>query len=271
MMDANTQLYCIFGNPIKYSKSPEIHNTWFQDHQMNAVYLAFKIDEISKAVTVMKTLNIKGASITIPFKKSIMKYLDWIDTEALHIGAVNTIVNKEGSLLGYNTDYQAAIEPLNPFGIKDKTVCIIGAGGAARAVAYGIHKKKGHLVIINRNKERGKILAHAYDGNFIPMDKIDRMNKIKADIIINTTSIGMHPHVEDMAFPLMHMNPQGVVMDIVYTPLKTKLLSQAQDKGYKTIDGLSMFMHQGAAQFKLWTGITPDIEQVRQSLINGAR
>jgi shikimate dehydrogenase len=267
MMDSMTKIYGIFGNPVQHSKSPVIHNIWFQRYNINAVYLAFKIDDISKGILAMKTLNIKGASITIPFKESVMKYLDWIDKEALNIGAVNTIVNKNGILLGYNTDYKAAIEPLKPFGIKDKSVCIIGAGGAARAIAYGIHKEKGNLVIVNRNKERGKKLAQKYQANFVPMDEIDKMGNIKTDIIINTTSIGMHPNIEDMAFPSRFLDANGVVMDIVYNPLKTKLLSQAQNKGCSIIDGLSMFVHQGAAQFKLWTDITPDI--ALKAILNG--
>jgi len=269
MIDSKTSLYCIFGNPVRHSKSPAIHNACFQHHQINAVYLAFEIDEISKGVAAMKTLNIKGASVTIPFKESIMNHLDWIDEDAVNMGAVNTIVNKDGKLLGYNTDFNAAIAPLKPIGIKDKKVCLIGAGGAAQAVAYGIHKEKGRLVIINRNQERGKTLALKYNADFIPMDEINKMGDINADIVINTTSIGMHPDIDHLSFPSEYLHPRMVVMDIVYTPLKTKLLLEAQKKGCATIDGLSMFMHQGAAQFKLWTGISPDIELMRQTIING--
>ena len=269
MIDSITQLYCVIGNPVRHSKSPAIHNTCFQQHNINAVYLAFEIDEISKGVAAMKTLNIKGASVTIPFKESIMDHLDWIDKDALSIGAVNTVVNQDGKLSGFNTDYKAAVEPLKPIGIKDKRIYIIGAGGAARAVAYGLHKEKGNLVIINRDKDRGEKLALKYKADFIPMDEADKRDNINADIIINTTSIGMHPNIEDLAFPSKFMNSQMVVMDIVYNPLKTRLLSEAQKKECTTIDGLSMFLYQGAAQFKLWTGISPDMELMRQALING--
>ncbi|MBC8439776.1 MAG: shikimate dehydrogenase [Deltaproteobacteria bacterium] len=269
MIDSNTQLYCVFGNPVRHSKSPAIHNAGFQHHHINAVYLAFEIDEISKGVAALKSLNIQGASITIPFKESIMDYLDWIDDDAIMIGAVNTIKNKNGKLFGYNTDHQAAIAPLKPFGIKDKKVCLIGAGGAAQAVAYGIHKEKGNLVIINRDKVRGEKLALKYDADFIPLNEIDKSGVIKADIIINTTSIGMYPDIENIAFPIQYIESHMVIMDIIYNPLKTKLLSEAKIKGCTTIDGLSMFLHQGGAQFKLWTGITPDIKWMRQALING--
>lgn len=269
MIDSNTSLYCIFGNPVRHSKSPVIHNACFQEYQINAIYLAFEIDKISKGIAAMKTLSIKGASVTIPFKESIMNHLDWIDEDALNIGAVNTIVNKDGKLLGYNTDFKAAIAPLKPIGIKNKRVCIIGAGGAAQAVAYGIHKEKGRLVIINRNKERGESLALKYQADFIPMDDIHKKDDITADIVINTTSIGMYPDINHLAFPSEHLHSQMVIMDIIYNPLETKLLSEAQKKGCTNIDGLSMFMHQGAAQFKLWTGISPDIKLMKQAVTNG--
>lgn len=270
MIDSHTRLFCVFGNPVRHSKSPDIHNVNFQHYNMNAVYLAFEIDNISKAIAAMKTLNIKGASVTIPFKESIMKFLDWIHEDAVAIGAVNTVINTDGKLLGYNTDHMAAILPLIPFGIQGKTVCIIGAGGAAQAVAYGIQKENGRLVIINRNKERGERLASKYAADFIPMEEAGRIKSVQADIIINTTSLGMSPHMDVTPFPTANLNHRMIVMDIVYTPLKTKLLYEAQNRGCKIIDGLSMFLHQGAAQFKLWTGETPDIELMRNVIMNGA-
>jgi len=271
MINSETQLYCIFGNPVRHSKSPAIHNACFQRHQVNAVYLAFEINEISKAMASMKILNIKGASVTIPFKESIMDHLDWIDEDALNIGAVNTVVNKDGKLFGFNTDYKAAIAPLQPFGIKDKKICIIGAGGAAHAVAYGISREKGDLVIINRNKKRGERLALKYHAKFISMDETYKMDHIKADIIINTTSIGMYPNIDVAAFSPRFLHHQMVIMDIVYNPIKTKLVLEAQKKGCTTIDGLSMFLHQAQAQFELWTGITPDTTTMRQTIINGGK
>jgi shikimate dehydrogenase len=266
MIDSKTYLYCIFGNPVEQSKSPVIHNAWFQQYKINASYMAFKIDTIAEALKTVKTLNIKGASVTIPFKESVIGYLDWVDEDALNIGAVNTIVNKKGKLLGFNTDYTAAIEPLKPFGIKNKKICVIGAGGAAQAVAYGINKNYGDLVIINRSIQKGKELALKYNAKFIAMHEIDKEN-FNADIIINTTPIGMYPDVGDSFFPSHLLNHKMIVMDIIYNPVKTKLLLQAQNKGCAIINGLSMFLHQGAAQFKLWTGIKPDIEILQKSVI----
>lgn len=259
MIDSKSDLYCIFGNPVEHSKSPAMHNAWFEHYKINAVYTAFKIDNIAHAITAMKTLNIKGASITIPFKESVMEHLDHIDENALTIGAVNTIINKDGKLSGFNTDFTAAIKPLKPFGIKNKKVCILGAGGAAQAVAHGINKNQGELVIINRSIQRGKQLALKYNAKFISMHEINKQTNFKTDILINTTSVGMYPgnKIENSPFPSHLLDHKMLVMDIIYNPLNTKLLSQAQNKGCNTINGLSMFMHQGAAQFKLWTGISP--------------
>ncbi len=256
MIDSNTDLYCIFGNPVKHSKSPEIQNAWFKQYKINAVYTAFEVNNIDSAMNAMKILNIKGASITIPFKESVMESLDHIDDNAVKIGAVNTVINQNGKLTGFNTDFKAAIEPLKSFGIKNKKVCIIGAGGAAQAVAFGIKKNRGDMVIINRSKQKGEKLALKYSARFISMDTIDNLKEFKADIIINTTPIGMYPDLEKSPFPSHLLNSKMVVMDIIYNPLKTKLLSQAQDNGCSTINGMSMFMHQAAAQFQLWTDIT---------------
>ena len=265
-MNSHTDLYCIFGKPVKHSKSPVIHNAWFEHYQINAAYLAFEIHNISSAVTAMKALNIKGASVTIPYKESVMDCLDHIDKNALKIGAVNTIVNSDKKLTGFNTDFMAAIEPLKHFGIKNKKVCIIGAGGAARAVAYGIRENGGKLVIINRSIEKGKTLALKYDADFISMDEINKRDNFDADIIINTTPLGMYPDIKVTPFPSRLLNQRMIVMDIIYNPLKTRLLIEAQNKECTTVDGLSMFMHQGAAQFELWTGITPEIKTVQETL-----
>ncbi len=293
MIDSNTSLYAVFGNPVRHSKSPLMHNACFAHHGINAAYLAFEIKDISKGLNAVRELNIKGASVTIPFKTDIMDGLDIIDDSALQIGAVNTIINKNGTLTGHNTDCQAAITPLNSIlkhkGIKNKKVCIIGAGGAARAVAYGIFKEQGNIIILNRSEKSGKTLAGKVNGHFIPMDPKDNKSENKnrtniipinenlgkeiekdtIDILINTTSVGMFPKIDVQPFPSKYLHSDMIVMDIVYNPIKTKLLIAAEQKGCKIIDGLSMFIYQGAAQFKLWTGITPDFELMRTAVMSG--
>ncbi|WP_320039943.1 shikimate dehydrogenase [uncultured Desulfobacter sp.] len=264
MIDAATRLYCVFGNPVRHSKSPVIHNAAFKDKGVNAVYLAFEVQDAAGAVQAVRTLDILGASVTIPFKESIMEHLDWIDPTAQAIGAVNTIVNEGGVLKGYNTDCQAAVAPLIPFGISGKTVCIVGAGGAARAVAHGIAAQNGDIIITNRTEQKGQALAEVVGARFIPGNK---MVDIQVDVVINTTSIGMTPNVDQISFSPEAIKSEMVVMDVVYTPLKTLLLETAEQKGCTTIDGLSMFIAQAAAQFELWTGMIPDMDLMRNIVI----
>ena len=268
MIDASTSLYCVLGSPVSHSKSPCIHNRAFQDNGIDAVYLAFEPDDIGRAVRAIRTLSIKGASVTIPFKEAVMEHLDWIDPLAGKIGAVNTVVNAAGVLKGYNTDCRAAVAPLTAYGIEGKTVCIVGAGGAARAVAFGIAEERGRLIITNRNREKGLDLADRTGGEFVPYAD---MAGIRADIVINTTSVGMVPNDKDLSFPADALDPSMVVMDVVYTPLNTRLLDTARGKGCETIDGLAMFLAQAAAQFRLWTDIEPDVEPLREAVLDTQR
>ena len=263
MIDALTQLYCVFGNPARHSKGPVIHNAAFKNKGINAVYLAFEVQDAARVAQAVRSLDIKGASVTIPFKESIMKYIDWIDPAAKAIGAVNTLVNENGVLKGYNTDCQAAVAPLVPFGISGKIVCIVGAGGAARAVAHGIAAQNGDIIITNRTEQKGQALAEAVNARFIPAKE---MVNIQADVVINTTSIGMIPKADGLSFPPEALTSEMVVMDVVYTPLRTRLLDAAEQKGCTTIDGLSMFIAQAAAQFELWTGIPPDTDLMRNTI-----
>ncbi len=262
--NAQTDLYCIFGNPVIQSKSPVMHNTVFMQNRINAVYLAFNIDHIETGVKIIRELGIKGASITIPFKKKIIEHLDIIDDNAEKIGAVNTIVNKNGKLKGYNTDWYGGIKPLEQYSIKDKKIGIIGAGGAAHALAFGIKKSGGNLSIINRSNKNGEKLAEKYDCTFLNLTELK--NKT-FDIIINATPVGMTPGIENSPVKKECLHPGMIIMDIVYNPIETKLIRQARKIGCTTIDGLSMFVSQGAEQFKLWTGINPSIKLMKNTVI----
>ena len=274
-MDAHTELYAVFGNPVRHSKGPIIHNAAFQAHGINAVYLAFEIDSIKAGMEAIRTLDIKGASVTIPFKTDIMAELDWIDDTAIKIGAVNTVVNKDGRLNGYNTDMAGACLPLKSSGIAGKTVCILGAGGAAQAVAVGMKKEKANVIIANRSPESGKALADKVGGRFLTIDELSktsggsRGSDIQPDILINTTPVGMSPNDQSSPLPDHCFRPGMIVMDIVYNPIETLFLKQAEKAGCTTIDGLSMFLIQGAAQFELWTGKKPDIDHLRQVVLKG--
>lgn len=269
MINATTQLYCIFGKPVSHSKSPLIHNALLTHYGINGAYLAFEIDLIRDGIKAMKTLDIKGASVTIPFKTDILDELDEISTDALEMGAVNTVVNRNGKLYGYNTDCMAAIRPLKTYGIEGKSFAVLGAGGAAQALIYGIKKEGGRVIIINRTKKRGENLAEKFNCDFLGLENLKELDSLPADVVINTTSVGMHPNTRNTPISPELLTPSMIVMDVVYTPVNTQLLKDARLKGCETIDGLSMFLHQGAAQFKLWTDINPDITIMRQAAENG--
>ncbi|MCK5542424.1 MAG: shikimate dehydrogenase [Desulfobacterales bacterium] len=267
--DSKTDLYCIFGNPVTHSKSPIMHNALFNDNKINAVYLAFNINDIKTGINAIRELDIKGVSITIPFKEKVIEFLDDIDPEAKEIGAVNTIVNRNGKLTGFNTDWSGGVKPVKELGIIGKTVGIIGAGGAARALAYGIKKNGGKLTIINRSQKNGEHLSSLFNCNFINFNKIETNS---FDIIINTTPLGMTPDIKNTPFKKEYLKKNMIVMDIVYNPLETQLIKDAKNAGCKTIDGLSMFINQGVKQFELWTGIKSTkkfmSESLKKTLIN---
>ncbi len=265
MPNTATQLYAVFGNPVAHSMGPLMHNTWFNTCNVNAVYMAFAIDDIHQGMAAMRTLNIKGASITIPFKEKILDCLDGVDPVAGDIGAVNTVVNRNGELWGYNTDCAGAVDPLKQISsLAGKSVYILGAGGAARAVAFGVAREQGRVVIVNRNEKRGKCLADHVKGSFVNWNDFTGAH---ADIIINTTPLGMVPDIHLSPVDKKELNIDTVVMDIVYNPLDTRLLCDARRVGCKTVDGLSMFIHQGANQFRLFTGAEPPLELMKNTII----
>ncbi|MCP4115186.1 MAG: shikimate dehydrogenase [Desulfobacteraceae bacterium] len=265
MLNSDTRLYALFGDPVSHSLGPVMHNAAFGERKINAVYLAFRVSRIEQAVEAMGSLNIAGASVTIPHKETVIPFLDEVDDLARDMGAVNTIVNREGKLVGYNTDARGAVDPLERVcGLAGKRVVIIGAGGAARAVAFGVKQKGAALFIVNRSEERGRALAREIGATFIYKDELQQVDP---EIIINATSVGMAPGIDDIPLDPGFLTSSMIVMDIVYTPVRTALIRAATEKGCTVIDGLSMFVNQGAAQFELFTGIKAPIEIMKKSLI----
>ena len=265
MINPNTSLYAVLGDPISQSLSPVMHNSAFSHAGYNGIYLAFRVKEIGKAISGIKALGIKGAGITIPHKVKIIEFLDEIDDTAAKIGAVNTVINRQGKITGYNFDSMGAVKAVREkTGIKNKSVAILGAGGAARAVGYGIVSEGGRLTILNRTKETGEKLAADLGSEFcVPGD----FKEIKCDILINTTPLGMKPNVDSIPVEKKYLNKGMIVMDIVYNPFKTRLLKVAQDLGCTTIDGASMFVFQGACQFELWTGKKAPVDFMRKTVL----
>ena len=266
-INSQTDLYCVFGSPVGHSKSPAIHNMLFAEHGINAVYLAFEPENLKEGITAVRSLGIKGVSVTIPFKEKVIEYLDETDDQALRIGAVNTIVHHSGRLKGFNTDCFGAVAPLRHFGIPEKRVGIIGAGGAARAAGFGMVQESARVTVINRSTGKGGRLAAELDCRFLKPEELERQ---AFDILINTTPSGMFPNTEDSPVPGHLLKPGMVVMDMVYNPVETRLLRQAGQRGCHTVSGIEMFICQAAKQFELWTGISPSIDTLREVMTKEA-
>jgi shikimate dehydrogenase len=242
-----------------------MHNRAFADRGLNACYLAFQVNDIEAAVAAIRALGIQGASITLPHKTAVMPLLDEVDPEAAAIGAVNTIVNRNGTLVGKNSDSAGAMDALGTqSSIAGKTALIVGAGGAARAIGFGLHNQGSRITITNRSIPAGEALAGDLGGSFAPTDELAA---VEFDLLINTTPVGMHPQTDASPVPLDILRPELTVMDIIYNPLETRLLQAAARKGCKTVDGLAMFVNQGARQFEWWTGEQAPAEIMRQAVL----
>jgi shikimate dehydrogenase len=264
MITSSTELYGVFGDPVSHSLSPVMHNAAFAHIGYDAVYLAFRIKDIRAGVNAIRALGIRGVSVTIPHKVSLMEFLDEIDDMAETIGAVNTIINQDDKLKGYNSDWLGAVSALKEkTDISGKTVAIIGAGGAARAIGFGIKKESGRVTIVNRSADKGERLAGAIGADFCPLSETGSLNY---HILINTTPLGMTPNIDTMPILKQAIRPQTVVMDIVYNPLKTRLLKEAEENGCTIIDGLAMFVYQGVFQFELWTGKNAPVDVMREAV-----
>ena len=265
IINSNTLLFVVMGDPVSHSLSPVMHNQAFQEVGYNGVYLAIRVKHIGAALAGIKNFDVKGASITIPHKVSVMEFLDELDDNAEKIGAVNTIVNRGGILTGYNTDYLGAVKALfEKTSIKGKDVVIIGAGGAARAIGFGIISNGGNVTITNRTEKKGEKLAADLGSKFLPLSALE---KIGGQILINTTAVGMTPEIDAMPIKEESLDRSMVVMDVVYNPLKTRLLKAAENIGCTIVDGLSMFVYQGACQFELWTNKRAPVEAMRKAVL----
>ncbi len=262
MSSSELKIFAVFGNPVAHSLSPLMHQTALDRMDIKARCVPFCVTDIRKAVEGIRGLNIQGVSVTLPFKTEVMECLDEIEENALRIGAVNTIWNHQGILTGYNTDWSGFVLSLKEgLEIRGKRFAVIGAGGAARGVVYGLIQEGGLPIILNRTLSRAEALGKEFGCPFFPLSEKDR---IEADALINTTSLGMAPNTEQSPFPKEFLNRYSWVVDIIYNPLKTKLLREAEEAGCRILTGLGMFVHQGAEQIKIWTGLEPPRDIMRE-------
>lgn len=247
----STKLTAIFGNPVTHSLSPLLHNAFYDKEGIDARMLAFGNASIEPLIAAMRALPIHLAAVTMPHKQSIMPLLDGIAPEARDIGAVNTVVNREGTLTGYNTDVVGIAKALEGVTLKGASVLLVGAGGAARTVAYYLQKEGANAYCQNRDEAQAEELSRVFGMTHI---KDVASGPPSYDVIINATPIGMHPKPEGMPVPGSLIHSGAAVFDLVYSPLETELLKQTREKGGRAISGLTMFLAQGLEQERLWLG-----------------
>jgi shikimate dehydrogenase len=260
MITGKTKIVGIFGDPIEHTLSPLIHNTAFQELGLDYCYVPFHVkkEKLKEAVSAIRALNIKGVNITVPHKESVMQYLDEISEEAKYIGAVNTVLNDEGILKGFNTDAKGFIMSLKEqkVPVKDKNILVLGAGGAAKAVIYGILKEKGRIYIFNRTVSKAYKIKDSFSniGQIEIVEKIDSSLMHKINIIVNATSLGLKKNDP------MPMNPnllknKHIYYDVIYP--ETPLMEEAEKIGCKVIGGIGMLLYQAFLAFEIWTNQKP--------------
>jgi shikimate dehydrogenase len=281
-LDAKTRLCVLIGNPVEHSLSPAIHNAAFQHLGLNFAYVAFKVEDVDGAMRGIRALTgIRGVSVTIPHKVAVLRYLDEIETTARHIGAVNTIVADRGTLTGYNTDASGSLAALRKGGapVDGGRVLILGAGGAARAIAFALcmEAKVAALTILAIiDQEREALIRDLREktGVAVTGDQLTPQTLARtipnAQVLIHCTPVGMRPNVGEACVPDSLLAPHLTVMDIVYNPLETHLLKAARRAGCRTIRGLEMFLQQAVGQFELWTQQPAPVEVMR-AVLEGSR
>ena len=279
MITGKTSVFGIIGDPVEHTLSPGMHNAAFKKLGLDHIYVPFhvKAEELEHAINGAFALGIKGLNVTIPHKTEVIKYLDYLDIAAGLIGAVNTIEFGENGAIGHNTDGIGAVRAIEEVNsVKNKKVMILGAGGAARAISFQILLSGAEsLVISNRTIEKASELRNDLVEKLEPDVKVtdlgDELEKeLKdTDILVNTTPIGMYPNISQKPLVTADMMHEGLIVnDIVYNPLKTGLIVEAEKAGAETISGVKMLMYQGVEAFKIWTGIEPPIEVFQRALMN---
>ncbi len=279
LISGKTRVCGVIGDPIEHTMSPVMHNAAFKKLGIDYWYVPFRVkkEELGRAVAGMRALNIRGLNVTIPHKVAIIPFLDKLDPLAEKIGAVNTVVNDDGILTGYNTDATGFLQALLEQGVgpEGKTIVILGAGGASKGISFTLAGRGAHLVILNRKLGRAEDLAQRIsqfsknEVKALPLSEGNlAMVLAKADILINTTSVGMIPDIDKTPVPARLLKPGLVVFDIVYNPVKTRLLKEAEAAGAKTlICGIEMLVWQGALAFEKWTGQKAPLELMREEAI----
>jgi len=269
-LDSHTQLYGVLGSHASISLSPAMQNAAFQAKHVNAVFLPCQTSKLADFLAFARGVELQGFAVTMPFKRAILRALDWVDPLANRIGACNTVAMQQGRWLGWNTDAAAVVEVLTKrLRLAGSRILILGAGGAARAAAYAVRAEGAEVIITARRESTARALARGLAARVVPWDSAE---SLEVDAVINATPVGMYPHVDNAPIDLARLRVR-VVFDMVYFPLGTRFLNEARGRGLTTISGLEMLVAQGARQFEIWTGLAAPralMEQAVRSALDHA-
>lgn len=277
MISSRTKLFALIGDPVERSLSPAMYNAAFRKLGLDYVYATLRVarGSLPEAIKGVRALGIRGLNVTTPHKVDIVRLLDELDELASRVGAVNTVKNEDGKLIGFNTDGRGATEALKEKVGKlgGQEVVLLGAGGAARAIAFSLAEAGVELTLANRTTLKAKKLAASIERKLgFKVKQVELKQEVlkrvleQADILINATSVGMYPDVDQTLVKADVVHQGLLVNDIVYEPLTTRLLREAKDAGAQTMNGLGMLVHQGAASFELWTGKKAPIDVMKAAV-----
>ncbi len=275
MITGRTKVCGIIGDPVEHTMSPAMHNAAFAELGLDYAYLPFRVrpEELGNAISGIRALGIIGLNVTIPHKVAVIPFLDRLDPLAEKIDAINTIINDGGVLTGHNTDATGFLQALKERGItpEGKKTVILGAGGAARAIAFILARNGAGLTLLNRTPERARGLARRITeepGRQVIVKAFDEDNLTEAlraaQVLVNTTSAGMAPRADETPVPAKLLRRDLTVFDIVYNPVRTRLLREAEAAGARVINGLDMLVWQGAIAFEKWTGRQAPVEVMKR-------
>ena len=281
-VSGKTKVFGVIGNPIEHSLSPIIQNAAFAASKLDSTFLAFNVksSDVGKAMVGVRALGIQGLNVTMPHKASVISFLDEVDSVAKALKAVNTVKNENGKLLGFNTDGVGALSAFRENGVefKGKKVMLLGAGGAARAIAFALAEHAAEVSILNRSivtaAQLADLIKETFDSKvfaYALSPLTVKGNLVDADILINATSVGMKPNDNETLVAPKWLKPDLAVMDIVYNPIETKLAKKAKAAGAKVVSGVEMLIYQGAASFEIWTGAKAPVEVMREAALSHLR
>ncbi|MCK4274136.1 MAG: shikimate dehydrogenase [Dehalococcoidales bacterium] len=279
-ISGKTKICALIGDPVEHTMSPVMHNAAYKKLGLDYVYVPFRVspEQLAAAVDGLRALNVCGFNVTIPHKVSIIPMLDGLDPLAEKVGAVNTVVNNDGELRGYNTDADGFLKAMLEREVEPagKNVVVLGAGGAARAVTYVLADRGAGLTILNRQEELdwAENIAELISEDF---GKVVRVLELRdeylaealqiADILVNATSVGMSPAGDESPVPAGLLKDSLIVFDVVYNPINTRLLNEAKAAGAQTISGIDMLAWQGALAFEKWTGQAAPIDLMKKEAV----